>query len=83
MSGELHDWQFPNATPVYDQRHLDAQYVLFVTIMFLAVYYLIVRPLKLFVSEESAKEVYNDSGITPPFCIWPFYSSWRELENLQ
>ena len=86
MTGELHDSEFPNDTPVYDLRMEQGGIVLKASLVWLAVYYLFVKPFGpvlwpwLQPSLESEQE-YDDTGLESHYKILGF-KTWRELEHL-
>ena len=79
MTGDLHDHQFPNEEPVYDIRTLEAGYVMQAALCWMSVYYLIVKPLKLFGGDSQRTD---DPGRPAPR-LPKFFITWREYENVQ
>ena len=79
MTGDLHDHQFPNEEPLYDIRTLEAGYVMQAALCWMAAYYLIVKPLKLFGGDSQRSD---DPGRPAPR-LPKFFITWREYENVQ
>lgn len=80
MSGELHDKHFPNSPSWYDQRQKECGYILQCAISLLALYYCIIKPLKLFRPSDEALAHYDESGL---ICKYhKVVGSWRDYENV-
>jgi hypothetical protein len=79
MSGELHDYQYPNDPSVYDQRTRQTGEVFIVALVWVSSYYLILKP-------------FRSAGVcgTRPSTVpqnfqhrFPWYfHSWEEYENI-
>lgn len=79
MTGELHDTEFPNEPSMYDQRALECGYIMMAALIWIGLYYVLLKPLHL-MNERTAKgEEYNTTGLQCRF-KW-FFKSWREYEN--
>lgn len=81
MSGDIHDFQFPDEPLLYPQRSVEAGHMMEASIWFLCVYYLIVKPSAVFQPSHEADAEYDDTGLKPRFSF--FFKTWREYENVQ
>jgi hypothetical protein len=81
MSGDLHDNSFPDSPSVYDLRTVQAGNVMLTAVIWLLIFYCIVRPLKLFPLSEDTKKQYDGTGLKVP--PGSYFTTWREYENCQ
>jgi hypothetical protein len=83
MTGEVEDWQTCQCLDgdLYLERTYETQIILDTGLCLLGVYYLVVRPFKLFKSgDPDALERYDSTGLPSR---WPLlFSNWREYENI-
>lgn len=82
MSGELHDNQYPDEPPIYDERTLEAGYVLKTALIVTGLYVCIIKPSKILNKYEN-KESLSLFDTTGLVCRFPqsIFSSWRDYEN--
>lgn len=79
MLGELHDTQYPDEKSQYDQREMECGYIMMAALIWIGIYYFVLKPLNL-MNEKTAKgEEYDTTGLQCRFS-W-FFKSWREYEN--
>ena len=81
MSGELHDVAYPDAPPVYNVRALQAGHVLQSAMCFMAVYYLILKPLKV-LDRFQVDDLVDDTTALQPR-LPRLFPSWRHYEQIQ
>ena len=81
ITGEVHDWKYPEETPIYDERTTQTGYILNAGLCWLAVFYLFVRPFKLFHADNQEMLVRYDTTGLPPRLPWLF-KTWRDYENM-
>ncbi len=89
MSGELHDFEYPDQPKLYDIRTIESGYILKTTCTVLGLYYIIVKPLEHYFPDRFPKpdmkkenEYYGKlNRIAPPFPT--IFRSWREYQNIQ
>lgn len=83
MTGELHDSKFPLESPIYDSRMEQAGIVLRAALVWLASYYILLKPFNwsIFRPSPASEAEYNDTGLESKYHKFGFYT-WRELENL-
>ncbi len=81
MTGELHDWSYPDEPPQYFARQTQAGYVMISALCWLGFYYLVIKPFKFFVPSQETINRYNDTGLDSRFPM--FFATWREYENIQ
>jgi len=82
MYGELHDYQFPDLDPIYDTNNVECSWILVSALSWLAVYYLIILPFKLFppITDASYRK-FDDFQIKMPKWLIGF-PTLRYIENL-
>lgn len=80
MTGEVHDYYFPNDYPQYEDRQRQASYIMMSALCWLGVYYFIIRPLGLLKPNADAVAIYDDTGLSTRFPL--FFNTWREYENI-
>lgn len=81
MSSDLHDQRYPDAPKQYPQRTIEAGYMMEAAMVFLAVYYLIIKPCKIFQPTRETELQYDDTVLS---CRFPaVFRTWREYENVQ
>ena len=80
ITGEVHDWNYPDEPPLYDERTVQASYILDAGLCWLGIFYLIVKPLKLLDADNPVQlRRYDGTGLPARF---PFlFPTWREYEN--
>ncbi len=81
MSGDLHDFEFPDGPRLYPQHTVEAGHLMKAAIVFLAIYYLSIRPFRLFQPSRESEMEYDDTGLTCRFTS--IFRSWREYESVQ
>ena len=82
MSGDLHDHEFPNRPPLYEIRTTESGHMMQFALCWLGVYYIIVKPFKLFGCDSpEALRHYDNTGLKPRFSF--LFRTWREYENCQ
>ena len=80
MQGELHDYQFPDEPPMMERRQSDAGYMMMVAILWLGIYYAVIKPLGYFpITDENRKE-YDDTGLVCRYNL--LFPTWRQYENI-
>ena len=79
MMGDVHDVEFPDEKPQYDERQQSCQIIMSFAMAWLGVLYFIIRPFKLFPTVPKEIDAqYNDMTLVPSF---PYFTNWREYEN--
>ena len=79
MIGELHDSTFPDHESVYDARAEECYYIFVVAIIWIGLYYAILKPFNLVNETTSRSDEYDTTGLK---CRFSFYfKTWREYEN--
>lgn len=79
MTGEIHDTKYPDEKEQYDDAEEKCGYIMMTAIIWIGLYYIVLKPLKL-MNETTAKgEEYDTTGLKCRFS-W-FFKSWREYEN--
>jgi hypothetical protein len=81
MWGELHDAQYPHATPIYDRNQQQTGYLMIGAFCFLSVYYVIVRPCKLLKVSPAALAAYDETGMDQHWFLRCCCPRWRQYEN--
>jgi hypothetical protein len=79
MTGELHDFVYPNEPKEYFTRQTQSGYVMMAALCLDGLYYIIIKGFGLLKPSEEVVEMYNDTGLQPRY---PF-RTWREYENIQ
>ncbi len=79
MAGEAHDHQYPYEDPVSDKHTADSATILTTALLWLAVYYLILLPLRLLPVNEAAIKEYDDGEFKPRFS---YFRNFRQYENV-
>jgi uncharacterized membrane protein YiaA len=79
MIGELHDTKYPNARSMYDAREAECGFIMMVALIWIGLYYAILKPMKLMNETTSKPEEYDTTGLKCRFS-W-FFKTWREYEN--
>eukprot|EP01041_Mallomonas_annulata_P000343 gene343-612_t len=80
MQGELHDYMYPDEPTMIDRRQQDSGYMMVAALCWLAIYYLILKPLNVLPMSEHARNMYDDTGLK---CRIPLmFNSWRQYENI-
>ena len=79
MIGDVHDIEFPNQKPIYNQRQKDCEHIMEAALCWLGLWYLIIRPLKLLPEpDEEARRAYDgEFNLIPSI---PYFKNWREYE---
>ena len=81
ITGEVHDWNYPDEPKQYDIRTIETAYILDAGLCWLGLFYLIVKPLKLFDADNIVMlKRYDQTGL--PARLPFIFSTWREYENL-
>eukprot|EP01099_Mayorella_cantabrigiensis_P002369 TRINITY_DN2042_c0_g1_i1.p1 TRINITY_DN2042_c0_g1~~TRINITY_DN2042_c0_g1_i1.p1 ORF type:complete len:325 (-),score=34.71 TRINITY_DN2042_c0_g1_i1:181-1155(-) len=80
---ELHDHQFPNEKPIYDEHTEDTSWILTAGMCWLGLYYFVVYPLKLLppVSEE-VDDIFDECPVVLPTALSSVFPKLRNIENL-
>ncbi len=81
MTGELHDFSYPDEELWYPSRMVEAGHMMQAALCWLGVYYLCIKPAKLWPPSLAAIHAYDETGLVSRFPY--FLSTWREYENLQ
>lgn len=82
ITAEVHDWNYPDEPPQYDEHTIQTAYILDAGLCWLGIYYLIVKPFKLFDADNPEKlKEYDTTGL--PSRSPMFFHTWREYENFQ
>ena len=80
ITGEVHDWNYPDDPPIYDERTAQASYILDAGLCWLGVFYLIVKPLRLLGADDPEMlRRYDGTGLQTRFSF--LFPTWREYEN--
>jgi uncharacterized membrane protein YiaA len=79
MIGELHDSKYPNERSMYNARAGECGFIMMVALIWIGLYYAILKPLKLMNETTSKPEEYDTTGLKCRFS-W-FFKTWREYEN--
>ena len=80
ITGEVHDWKYPEDPPIYDERTAQTAYILDVGLCWLATFYLFIKPFKLFDADNPEMLIHYDTTGLPPRLL--FFKTWREYENV-
>ena len=81
ITGEVHDWKYPEDLPIYDERTTQTGYILSIGLCWLVIFYVFVRPFKLFDVENHEMLIrYDTTGLSPRL-PWLF-KTWRDYENM-
>jgi hypothetical protein len=81
MIGDVHDVEFPGEKSMYDQRQTDCSHIMEAAMCWLALWYLVVRPLKL-LPEPDAETSTDYDGIAGNLVpSVPYFKTWREYES--
>lgn len=80
MMGEIHDDNYPSDTPIYEQRMLDARYIMLATIIWFIIYYSIIKPCKICYPTITSEAIYDNTGLTSRIPL--LLRTWREYENI-
>lgn len=79
MMGDVHDVEFPDERPIYDERQHACQVIMIAAMTWLGILYFIIRPFKLFPKiDKETRDKYCDVDLKPSM---PFFNDWREYEN--
>lgn len=82
MSGDLHDHEYPDSSPLYGIRTSDSGHIMQFALCLLGVYYLVIKPFKLFGCDNPENlRHYDNTGLKPRFS--KIFKTWREYENCQ
>ena len=81
--GELHDVCLPTETSVYPVHEEEARVILAAGLVWITIYYVILRPLRIFPKpSQIALDDYNDSGVDPPAHLSFMFRTGRQYENI-
>mmetsp|Transcript_8978 Transcript_8978/g.8017 ORF Transcript_8978/g.8017 Transcript_8978/m.8017 type:complete len:406 (+) Transcript_8978:12-1229(+) len=80
MSGELHDFSYPQSEKWYDKRTIEAGYIMETALIWLAIYYLFIKPFHILPPTKESEKMYDDTGLNPRFSF--LFATWREYENI-
>ena len=79
MIGDVHDVEFPDRKSMYDERQKGCQHIMEAALIWLALWYLIVRPLKLLPEpDEETARMYDEHDLVPSI---PYFKTWRTYES--
>lgn len=87
MSGELHDWEYPNQPHLYEERKVQCRHIMEAALVWIGLYFLVIKPFKIFDrlgipnqnNNPSHKDHFYDIGIESRF---PCFSTWRQYEQI-
>ena len=74
MTGDLHDWQYPNSPSVYASRCNISANIMIAALCWLSVYYLILRPFRL-LPEKADYSILTHNHSAVSRSLW--FKSWR------
>lgn len=82
MSGELYDFMYPgDNNQLYDHRTVQAGYIMLVALIWLAIYFVIIKHIPSIQPTDEQEAIYNISFLKSRI---PFlFKTWRDYENSQ
>ena len=79
MSHDLYNSEYPYSELAYQTRKNQARHIMESALIWLAVWYLIVRPADLFPVRQADSSRYDDADLHPRFS---YFKTWRQYENI-
>ena len=79
MSNDIYNDKYPYSEDAYQVRKNQSMHVMESALIWLAVWYLIIRPANLFPVQETDSSVYDDADLRPRFS---YFKTWRQYENI-
>lgn len=80
MSGEFHDYNYPDQKPMYEQRTKESGKLLITAFSMSLVYFVVIKPLNLFKVNDELLNRYDATGLV---CRIPYFKRWRGMSILQ
>lgn len=80
MSGELYDYKYDDPE-IYVERMHQSTPVLQTALGWLAFYYIIIKPFKIFEPSKESIHAYDETGLQCRYTM--LFKTWREYENIQ
>lgn len=80
MSGELHDYHYPNEASIYNRRATECGYIMMAALIWIGIYYVILKPLDVTSRDTVAMDHYDTKELQHRFPR--YFKNWREYENV-
>lgn len=79
MSHDIYNDVYPYSPSAYEIRKNQARHIMESALIWLAVWYLIIRPSNLFPVQQADSSRYDDANLHPRFS---YFKTWRQYENI-